>query len=585
MATILIDDVINETYKKLAFVDSNTLFTSNDGVTDTEPQLDGLKLGSATPLTATSVELNYLDGSTPGTSVANKALVVGGSSAITGIGTVGCGAITSSGIIKTDDSTEAASTTDGSLQTDGGLSVVKDCVFGNDVKFLSDSALLSFGVDGDTTLLHTDGLGLTLNSTNKICFNDSSQFIQGSSDAILSLGATDEIDLTATAIDINGTVDISGNAVLNGNVTLGTDIDSVITINGALAGRNALIFEGNTSNAHETTFFITEPTGDHVITFPAATGTVALSDNTLALTNKTLGATTMSGALETAGNSITRTTAASSTLSLWTGAGQINIGDNTTATVAMKNINLKSSSGSNTTSEIQIADDGVITVKEASGTEPFKIDSTSNKQITLGTDATWKSVFNSDIEVISGADITLKDQDGLKFSDGSEVMTIQRPANLADNRTITLPDKNGELLVQASAAGATTEFKGFSGKSRIFKYTDTNTGGGASAETLSYFGWTIVTGSTSTTTDLTVTAASAGVQRSGLFLATSQGTDNAYCLFYAHQDASTTTVQSISNAGTTVAMRGGAIIRLTHGSNDEIHVWQILGDIYLQSIV
>ena len=32
-------------------------------------------------------------------------------------------------------------------------------------------------------------------------------------------------------------------------------------------------------------------------------------------------------------------------------------------------------------------------------------------------------------------------------------------------------------------------------------------------------------------------------------------------------------------------MSGGAIIQLTHGSNDEIHVWQILGDIYLQSIV
>jgi len=74
----------------------------------------------------------------------------------------------------------------------------------------SDSAVLKFGADNDTTLTHTDGTGLTLNSTNKLCFNDASQFVQGSSATVLSIGATDEIDLTATAIDINGTCDVSG---------------------------------------------------------------------------------------------------------------------------------------------------------------------------------------------------------------------------------------------------------------------------------------------------------------------------------------------------------------------------------------
>ena len=43
------------------------------------------------------------------------------------------GTFTSGGILKTDDTTEATSTTDGSLQTDGGLSIVKDAVFGDDV--------------------------------------------------------------------------------------------------------------------------------------------------------------------------------------------------------------------------------------------------------------------------------------------------------------------------------------------------------------------------------------------------------------------------------------------------------------------
>ena len=87
----------------------------------------------------------------------------------------------------------------------------------------SDSAVLKFGADNDTTLTHTDGTGLTLNSTNKLCFNDASQFIQGSSNAILSLGATDEIDLTATAVDLNGTLDVSGNSQFSGTITVGVD--------------------------------------------------------------------------------------------------------------------------------------------------------------------------------------------------------------------------------------------------------------------------------------------------------------------------------------------------------------------------
>ena len=73
--------------------------------------------------------------------------------------------ITASGIMKTDDATEATSTTDGSLQTDGGLSVVKDAVFGDDIKLLSDSAVIHFGADSDVTVTHDPDDGLFLKST------------------------------------------------------------------------------------------------------------------------------------------------------------------------------------------------------------------------------------------------------------------------------------------------------------------------------------------------------------------------------------------------------------------------------------
>ena len=98
------------------------------------------------------------------------------------------------------------------------LSVV-DLKVQDDLTLSSDSAVVSFGVDGDTTLTHTDGTGLTLNSTNKLCFNDASQFIQGASATVLDIAATDTIELTATTTAIVGNQTVSGTLVPSGVLT------------------------------------------------------------------------------------------------------------------------------------------------------------------------------------------------------------------------------------------------------------------------------------------------------------------------------------------------------------------------------
>ena len=112
---------------------------------DTDDQID-IKIGGADDFQFTANTFTAQSGST----IAAQALTAT--------------TITASGIIKTDDTTDATSTTDGSLQTDGGLSVVKDAVFGDDVKLLSDSAVLSFGADSEVTLTHAADTGLTLNT-------------------------------------------------------------------------------------------------------------------------------------------------------------------------------------------------------------------------------------------------------------------------------------------------------------------------------------------------------------------------------------------------------------------------------------
>ena len=107
--------------------------------------------------------------------------------------------VTASGIIKTDDTTAATSTTDGSLQTDGGLSVAADAVIGDDLKLLSDSAVLSFGADSDVSLTHVADTALLLNAAMRLQFRDSGLYIGSNADGDLDIvsdgTAVDSINL------------------------------------------------------------------------------------------------------------------------------------------------------------------------------------------------------------------------------------------------------------------------------------------------------------------------------------------------------------------------------------------------------
>ena len=126
-------------------------------------------------------------------------------------------------IIKVDDGGSAvtAVTFDGS---DEG-----NAIFVNDVQLKSDSALLEFGADLDTTLTHTDGTGLTLNSTNKLTFGDTASFVQQSADGTLRIDGEAIIDLNAsTRVDVSGDLKVGGEVQ---TASIGyTDGDNAITI-------------------------------------------------------------------------------------------------------------------------------------------------------------------------------------------------------------------------------------------------------------------------------------------------------------------------------------------------------------------
>ena len=139
------------------------------------------------------------------------------------------GAITASGIIKTDDATEATSTTDGSLQTDGGLSVVKDAIFGNDVKLLTNASVFSMGVGSDFTITHDNTTGATL-AASPITINSTGDMTLDSTTDIILDAAGDQVyfkdnGTTRIVVNLDGSpeMDVTGNFTIDGSATITLD--------------------------------------------------------------------------------------------------------------------------------------------------------------------------------------------------------------------------------------------------------------------------------------------------------------------------------------------------------------------------
>ena len=161
-----------------------------------------------------------------------------------------------------------------------------DVTIGNDLILGSDSAVLKFGADSDTTLTHTDGTGLTLNSTNKLLFRDSALYINSSTDGQLDIVADTEVQIAATTIDINGAVALNGAITGATNITLSGELDAAtldisgdadidgtleadaITINGAtLAETVTDLVGGMVSSNTETGITVTFQDADNTLDF------------------------------------------------------------------------------------------------------------------------------------------------------------------------------------------------------------------------------------------------------------------------------------------------------------------------------
>jgi hypothetical protein len=146
------------------------------------------------------------------------------------------------------------------VDLNGTLDVSGDVTLQSDLELQHDGAVLKFGADDDVTVTHVADTGLLLNGTSVIQFNDASQNIGAPSNAILDINATDEIELNATLVDVNGNLDVSGTIVGAGAITGG----GLMTTGGNIVIPNA----GNIGSAGDTDSMSIASNG--VVTFSQA---------------------------------------------------------------------------------------------------------------------------------------------------------------------------------------------------------------------------------------------------------------------------------------------------------------------------
>ena len=297
-AELNILDGVTATATELNIMDGVTATTAElnimDGVTSTTAELNILD-----GVTSSAAELNYVDITTLGTSQASKAVTVdsngdliipdsdkfkfgagsdmqlyhdGSNSFITNATGILKLATETSGIAVTIGHTTSEVTVADNL-TVTGTTTLSTTSFGDaNIINVGDIALDSISADG------TDiNVAITDNSATSFTVKQGSDAYliidTGNSSESVSIGT----GVSGTAITIgHGTseVTIGDNLTVAGNLTVtGTQtVVDTVTMN----AQNAIVFEGATADANETTLTITDPDADRTIKLPNQSGTLVV---------------------------------------------------------------------------------------------------------------------------------------------------------------------------------------------------------------------------------------------------------------------------------------------------------------------
>ena len=304
------------------------------------------------------------------------------------------------------------------------------------------------------------GSGLTYNSSTGEFGTNAIPNAQLANSSV-TLGAS-SVSLGATISSITNMTSIRSDSFLGGTLTL-DDANS------------AIIFEG-TANAHETNIQATDPTADRTITFPDATGTVALTSdivypvtltNSVTLTNKTLtfGNNTISGTLAQFNTAVTDATLVSTTGTETLTNKSLTAPTITGSSSSAGSIIFKEDTDNGTNSATLIGPaataDVTITLPAETGTVLTTASSIANSNlanstVTIGSSAV---ALGSSVTTLTGitsltADAVVAKANGFRVIDPTDatkqVAFDASGVATSTTRTLTVPNKNGSILTEVA---------------------------------------------------------------------------------------------------------------------------------------
>jgi len=316
-----------------------------DGVTSTTAELNILD-----GVTATAADINFIDGITNGTVIASKAIVTDANIDITGgrnitiSGELDAATLDISGNADIDGTLEADAITIAgvtlaeTISDTVGAMVTSNTESGITVAYQDADNTLDFTIgtlNQDTTGTAAIATTVTITDNESTNENNAIVFTAGGDLDGGNLGLESDGDLkynpstgtlSATNISVSGTL---------------STVDSV-----TMSANNAVIFEGATADAHETTLTVVDATADRTITLPNVSGTVpvlAAASNTQ-ITSTPAELNILDGVTSTAAelNILDGVTSTAAELNILDGvtstAAELNILDGVTSTAAELNI-------------------------------------------------------------------------------------------------------------------------------------------------------------------------------------------------------------------------------------------------------
>ena len=258
-----------------------------------------LSIGSAV---INEAELETIDGITAGTVAVSKAVVVDSnkdigtfrnltidgtfsdgnytfdtSGNVSGLGTVGSGAITSSGVVTATGFTiGSAAITEAELEILDGATVSTTELNYLDITTLGTSQAskaVTVDSDGDLIIPDSDKFEFGAGSDMTLYHDGTNSYITNKTGALKIATETSGIALTighsTSEVTVADNLTVAGNLTVSGTETI---VDTV-----TMQAENAIIFEGATADNYETTLTIVDPTSaDKTVYLPNATGYLPL---------------------------------------------------------------------------------------------------------------------------------------------------------------------------------------------------------------------------------------------------------------------------------------------------------------------